>query len=163
MRNINTLAIIDRHTKRVKWFASGLTIRQHNPRYIGNNKILVLDNLGGDVDKGSTRLVEIDLASRRAVTVFPTADTPDPAFFTRISGFFDLNDQRSRALVALSLQGRVVEVDLRTRKAIWEYNNIHNVSKYLEIKKENAESNVATFALTSVYYVDQPSFLSNPG
>jgi Arylsulfotransferase (ASST) len=163
MRHINALAIINRYTKQVKWLVSGLTIQQHNPRYIGNNKILVLDNLGGDAAKGGTRLVEIDLSSRRAVTVFPTADTPDLDFFTRISGYFDLDEQRSRALVALSLQGRVLEIDLRTHKVLWEYTNVHDVSKYLENKGEESKGNFSTFAISAVYYVSRPSFLSNLG
>jgi hypothetical protein len=65
MRNINTVAIMDQTTARIKWIASGLTLRQHAPRFLGQNKILVLDNLGGLPEKGGSRLVAVDLRSRR--------------------------------------------------------------------------------------------------
>ena len=115
MRELNTVAIMDWATARINWIVSGLTIRQHAPRFLGDNSILVFDNLGGPVDKGGSRLVKIDLASRRLTTLFPKASTPpELTFFSEFAGHIDLNAERSNALVSLTTKGRVVEIDLRT-------------------------------------------------
>ena len=76
IRNLNTVAVMDAATTRIKWIASGLTIRQHAPSYLGANSILVFDNLGGPAEKGGSRLVKIDLASHAVATLFPRASTP---------------------------------------------------------------------------------------
>jgi hypothetical protein len=133
MRNINSLAVIDPSTKRV----------------------------GGRAEQGGTRLVSINMASRTAETVFPLPDGPSLDFFTRIAGNFDLNAERRRALVVLSMQGRIVEIDLRTGEVIWEYKNVQNIRRYLEARDETSEHDFATFALSAVYYVGRPSFLSS--
>ena len=159
LRNISTLAVIDPVTKRVKWLVAGITIRQHSPHYVGNDQILVFDNLGGPADKGGSRLVKIDLTSEASETVFPRADSPNLDFFTDLSGNFDLDPRRSRALVALTMQGRIVELDLRSGQVLWEYENTHEVEKYLEGKGEAAEESYATFGVSAAYYAGRPSFL----
>jgi hypothetical protein len=159
LRNISTLAVIDPANKRVKWLVSGATIRQHSPRYIGNDQILVFDNLGGRADKGGSRLVKLDLTSGAIETVFPLAESPNLDFFTGLSGYFDLDASRSRALVALTLQGRILEIDLESRQVLWEYENTHDVSSYLESKGETPEESYATFGVSAAYYAGRPAFL----
>jgi Arylsulfotransferase (ASST) len=159
LRNISTLAVLDPAAKRVKWLISGATIRQHSPRYIGNNRILVLDNSGGPAGKGGTRLAEIDLAAPSAETVFPLPESQNLDFFTEIAGHYDLDSERSRALVALTMQGRLVEIDLASRQVLWEYKNTHEVGDYLESIGERPEEDFATFGLSAAYYVGRPSFL----
>ncbi|HZA67269.1 MAG TPA: hypothetical protein VE592_09975, partial [Geminicoccaceae bacterium] len=133
--------------------------RQHSPHYVGNDQILVFDNLGGPADKGGSRLVKIDLTSEASETVFPRADSPNLDFFTDLSGNFDLDPRRSRALVALTMQGRIIELDLRSGQVLWEYENTHEVEKYLEGKGEAAEESYATFGVSAAYYAGRPSFL----
>jgi hypothetical protein len=147
----------------VKWLISGATIRQHSPRYIGDNRILVLDNLGGRADQGGTRLAEINLATHSVETVFPLAESPDRDFFTEIAGYYDLDPQRSRALVALTMQGRLVEIDIGSRQVLWEYKNTHEVGDYLESRGETPEGDFATFGLSAAYYAGRPSFLAAGG
>ncbi len=77
MRNINSLAILDHKTKRIKWLTSGRTIGQHAPR-VYDRGILVVDNLGGPTSLGSSQLVHIDYATHRSRTLFPTASSDPP-------------------------------------------------------------------------------------
>jgi Arylsulfotransferase (ASST) len=47
MRNINTVAIMDQTTARIKWIASGLTLRQHAPRVLVRTKFWFSTTLAG--------------------------------------------------------------------------------------------------------------------
>jgi len=158
LRNLNTMAVLDGDTARVKWTASGLTLRQHAPRYLGANSILAFDNEGGPVDKGGSRIVKIDLASRDVSTLFPAADTPPELnFFSKIAGHIDLDASRSRALVSLTMQGRVLEIDLRTGDVLWEYDHIQDVGDYMGSQAE--DERFARFGINGAYYVEDASFL----
>jgi hypothetical protein len=161
-RNLNTIAVLDPATARIKWISSGLTLRQHAPRYLGDNSILVFDNLGGPVDKGGSRIVKIDLASREVSTIFPRADTPPELnFFTEIAGHMDLNANRSRALVSLTMQGRVLEIDLQTGEVLWEYDHVDDVTKYMESAGQDEGKRYARFGINGAYYVEGASFLAD--
>jgi hypothetical protein len=122
----------------------------------------VFDNRGGTrIDgKGGSRIIEIDAASHRAHTVFPKPDSsPSLDFYTNVSGHFDLDRARARALVALSEQGRLLEVDLKTGRVLWEYLSIHDISEYQQSNGEDAPQAYALFSINSAYYADAPAFL----
>jgi hypothetical protein len=123
----------------------------------------VFDNRGGTrVDgKGGSRILGIDVASQRAETVFPKPDSsPALDFYTDVSGHFDLDRARSRALVALSLQGRILEIDLQTGQILWEYANIHDISHYLQANGEETSAPAyALFSVNGASYVGEPAFL----
>jgi hypothetical protein len=160
LRNLNTMLVLDGKTARAKWAASGLTLRQHAPRFFGANSILAFDNEGGPLEKGGSRIVKIDLASRRMSTVFPRADTPPELnFFSEIAGHIDLDANRSRALVSLTMQGRVLEIDLATGQVLWEYDHVHDVSGYMESTGQGMDQRFARFGTTGAYYVNGASFL----
>ena len=153
MRNISTLAVIDRPTRRIKWLITGVTVRQHSPRYIGSNEILVLDNQGGRADQGGSRLVKINLGSNRVETVYPAPDDTQLDFLTEVSGYYDLDASRQRALVSLTMQGRIVEINLQSTKVLWEYKNLNDVDAYLKMKGEEPAGQLATFGVSAAYYV----------
>jgi hypothetical protein len=161
--SVNAVAILDSHSRRVKWLTSGTMMSQHNPRFAGDDRILVFDNRGGTrVDgKGGSRILGIDVASQRAETIFPKPDSsPALDFYTDVSGHFDLDRARSRALVALSLQGRILEVDLQTGRILWEYANVHDISGYLQSNGEEASAPAyALFSVNGASYVGEPAFL----
>ena len=154
MRNISSLAVIDPTTRRVKWLIAGVTIRQHSPHFIGNNEILVLDNQGGRVDQGGSRLVRINLASDSVETVYPRPNSDERDFFTEAAGYNDLSARRDRALVALSQQGRVLEIDLKSGEVLWEFKNVNDVDAYLEKKGETPLGHPAVIGVSAAYYID---------
>jgi len=158
LRNLNTTAILDSASARIKWLTSGLTVRQHAPRYLGDNDILIFDNLGGPQDKGGSRLARIDLASPEASTLFPVAATPPEVnFLSGVAGHIDLDAERSRALVSLIMQGRVLEIDLRTGAVLWEYDHVQDVGDYLRSRDE--DERFARFGINGAYYVEDADFL----
>lgn len=162
LRNLNTVAVLDAVTARVKWIASGLTLRQHAPRFLGDNDILIFDNLGGPVDKGGSRLVRIGLAAREVSTLFPVADTPpEVSFFSRIAGHIDLDMERSRVLASLTMQGRVLEIELQTGDVLWEYDHIHDVTRYMQSTGQGDNERFARFGINGAYFVESPSFLAD--
>jgi hypothetical protein len=160
--SLNAVAILDRDSRRIEWLTSGMMIAQHNPRFAGDGRILVFDNGGGTriEGKGGSRIIEIDTASEGFRTIFPKPDSsPSLDFYTRVAGHFDLDRARSRALVTLSLQGRLLEVDLKTGDVLWEYVNIHDIGEYLQSNGQDASSPHVLFGLHSSYYVGRPAFL----
>ena len=161
---INTIAVIDRATRRIKWLTSGTMIAQHSPRFAGHNRILAFDNRGGArIDgQGGSRIVSIDVASERTETIFPPLDSPPSLnFFSDVAGVIDLHRSSTRALVSLYDQGRVLEIDLATGDLLWEYDNVHDISAYRSDDDEAAPS-YARFDINSAYYVPWPAFLQRP-
>jgi hypothetical protein len=162
---VNALAIVDPGSRRIKWLTSGTMIAQHNPRFAGDNRILVFDNRGGarvDGKRGS-RLVEIDVSTHRAQTIIPKPDSPSSLdFYTSVSGHFDLDRARGRALTSLSLQGRVIELDLKTGQVLWEYAELHDIGDYLDANGADGSAESARFSVNSAYYAGRPAFLDAP-
>jgi hypothetical protein len=162
LRNLSTTAVLDATTARVKWITTGRTVRQHAPRYIGANNILVFDNLGGPKDKGGSRLAKINLETEEVTTLFPETDTPPQLnFFSEIAGNIDLDAARDRALVALTMQGRGLEIDLRTGDVLWEYDQVYDVTEYMKSTRKDDAGEYARFNLGSLYYVKSASFLAD--
>jgi hypothetical protein len=121
LRNLNTLAVLDRDTKLIKWCSTGSTIGQHSPR-VFQQGILALDNLGGDYSLGGTRIVHIDFATAQPRTLFPKpgVDMPDKCR-TTYSGHIDIQADQQYLLAAISNSGAVWEIDLTSGEVVWEY------------------------------------------
>ena len=160
-RSLNAIAIIDPTTKRVKWVSVGKFVLQHSPRLLGDNQILLLDNMGGRANKGGSRLIKLDYRSGVVDTLFPRPTTPDDfEFFTFNAGHIGLHESRTRALVSLTQQGRIIEVDLETGDVLWEYVNTHEISLTFFGK---ARIRLARFSTHFAQYVENPSFEMNSG
>ena len=162
MRNNNTLAVIDRATRRVKKVITGKTLLQHSPIFVGQGRIIVLDNLGGPQAKGGSRVARLDLGNGAVETLFPRAATPDDVdFYTHNGGRLVLHPSGRRALVGLTRRGRVLEVDLERGDVLWEYVNTHDLAPYLGTKDREGKRRFARFSATEAYYVISPSFPMN--
>lgn len=120
-RNINTLGILDLDTQRFKWLSTGASVGQHSPR-LYQHGVLVLDNLGGQAELGGTQLVHIAIDSGNPRTLFPRNDVPMPDRCRTInSGHLDVHSDQKRALLAVTHEGAVWEIDLQTGETLWEY------------------------------------------
>lgn len=121
LRNINAIGILDAKTRLFKWMSVGRTLRQHSPRFYEGG-ILVLDNLGGLVTEGGSRLVRVDLLTGTSEVVFPQATTVLPdTFFTESAGHLDINQDGRRVLVTLTHKAEIWEIDLRSGQVLWRY------------------------------------------
>jgi hypothetical protein len=121
MRNINALGILDPDTERFKWMFSGGTVGQHSPRVV-NRSILVLDNLGGDQSLGGTQLVSVDFQTGLPTTIFPVDRNRMPDLCRTVnSGYLDIHSTEQFALMTLSHEGAVWEIDLQKGEVVWEF------------------------------------------
>jgi Arylsulfotransferase (ASST) len=119
MRNINTIAVLDKHSKLVKWWLSGLFSNQHDPDFLPNGHILVFDNRWHRRNAGGSRVIEVDPISRKIVWEY-SGDAAHP-FYTEIRGM-EQPLPNGNMLVTESEAGRVFEVT-RKGKIVWEYLN----------------------------------------
>jgi hypothetical protein len=162
MRSLNTIALLDRTTRRVKWLSTGRFVLQHSPRYRGNDQLLVFDNLGGSASQGGSRLVNLDMRSGVATAVYPRPTSTTDDFLSATAGHIDLSDDGRRALVSLTRQARVVEVDLQSGTPVWEYTNSHDVSG-LARDADGAAIASGLFATQTINYFNEAAFEFNGG
>jgi Arylsulfotransferase (ASST) len=100
-RETNLLFVLDPKTLAVKWWSIGATIRQHDPDWMSNGRLLVFNNRQA---RGYSEIVEIDPESgERLVTV----DGQNLEFYSRIRGNHQVLPAGGH-LIASTQQGRVM-------------------------------------------------------
>lgn len=129
-RALNTIAVLDSKTDRIKWHQTGLSNQQHSPRYHNDNKILLFDNLGGETDRGISRILAFDLTSPTSRIVYPTnRDAFAADIFSQTAGHIDLSSDGSRVLIAWTHKGLISEVDIDSGQLLWEWTNNHAIGE----------------------------------
>ncbi|MCP4001221.1 MAG: hypothetical protein GY727_09950 [Gammaproteobacteria bacterium] len=169
LRSNNTVMVISRETKKVTWVSVGRTALQHSPRYMGDNTLLVFDNLGGKADEGGSRLLRLDMDTDAVDVIYPpqssnqsVSEAKNYDVLSATGGQISLSDDRSRALISLTRQGRTLEIDLASGKLLWEFLNIHDVSGIVEGDQGSAEV-YGRFATQTVTYFNEADFPFNEG
>lgn len=125
LRNVNTIGVISRKTRVLKWALTGPFVRQHDPDFTPNGTILVYDNRGHDGPGGRSRLIEIDPATQRIVWSY-TGSAARP-FYAYDRGKQSLLPN-GNILAIESAAGRVFEVT-REGKIVWEYFNMIDTAR----------------------------------
>lgn len=133
LRKVDSIAIIDRETRRVKWALTGAFLRQHDPDMLADGTILVFDNRTDESQLnggrhlvqpqrfGYSRVVQLDPETQRVIWQYE--GTPEHPFYTSIHG----NQQalpNGNVLISESEGGRVFEVEHGTNRTVWEFRNI---------------------------------------
>lgn len=133
MRTIDTVAIIDRVTRKMKWTLAGPFLRQHDPDAIENGHLLVFDNR---TDKGQhnearyrstpqsfgySRVLEVDPSSQEIVWSY--SGSKGEPFYTSIQGKLQFLSN-GNVLIVETEGGRVFEVSRITGRIVWEYRNV---------------------------------------
>lgn len=125
MRNLNAIAFLDARTRQMKWLLAGLFVRQHDPDMLPNGHLMVFDNLGGDEERGGSRVLEIDPLTQRIVWMYQ-GDPSDPLRSGKMGSQQLLPN--GDVLITESLGGRVLEVTRTdTPRVVWEYVNLLRV------------------------------------
>jgi hypothetical protein len=68
-RNNNAIFLLDEDTLNVKWYVIDEFEQQHDPVITDRGTLLVFDNLGSDKANGESRIVEIDISSKRVLGI----------------------------------------------------------------------------------------------
>jgi hypothetical protein len=121
MRNICTVAVLDGQTGRIKWLDSDTFIRQHDPDFIGDGWVRVLDN-NTDASPdgrwlGGSRIVDIRPHTGERRVVYPTGSRS--RFYTRTSGKSQTLPN-GHLLITETRAGRAFQVDPRGR-CVWQW------------------------------------------
>jgi outer membrane protein assembly factor BamB len=135
-RFINTLAIVDRDTKKIVWKTVGLTIGQHNPHFVpaglaGTGHVLVFDN--GYVDGNTnpfrissrpySRVLEINPLDNSTAWEY-TAENSNRPIWTFFSHYISgaQRQPNGNTLICEGSNGRIFEVTA-AGEIVWEYVN----------------------------------------
>ena len=135
-RYINTIAVVDRTSKKIVWKMTGTTVGQHNPHFIpgglaGAGHVLVFDNGNVDVDtnpmhissRPNSRVLEIDPRDNAIVWEYDATKSNRPfwSFFSHyISGA--QRQPNGNTLICEGANGRFFEVK-PDGEIVWEYVN----------------------------------------
>jgi hypothetical protein len=120
IRNFNTIIIIDPDTELVKWSMTGPFVRQHDPDFLEDGHISVIDNMGGEITGdgfGISQILRIDPVNKTTKVIYK-GDEKNP-FSTRYRG----NHQHlpnGNILITESHSGRLFEVD-KDGEVVWSY------------------------------------------
>jgi hypothetical protein len=161
VKHLNFVAVLDPRSRKIKWSSIGKTILQHSPRLLHDGGILVFDNMGGNKDTGGSRVVRLNYGSDEVKTVYPPASAAlNTNFWTKDAGHIDPHADGARALVSVKEQGRVLEIDLRDGRVLWELVNTHDLES--DATRLGAdEGDIVRLSATGAYYVDRPTPLGD--
>jgi hypothetical protein len=122
LRNLNLIMVIDPAANAVRWAQTGPWIRQHDPDFMPDGRIMVFDNRrddsGGQIFGGS-RILAIDPVTRDVQTLYEGSE--EAPFFTNEMGKQQLL-ANGDVLITEALRGRVFEVTPGGR-IVWNYIN----------------------------------------
>jgi hypothetical protein len=135
-RFINTLAVVDKATKKIVWKTVNLTIGQHNPHFLpagvpGTGHLLVFDNGNVDADtnprhassRPNSRVLEINPVDSSIAWEYTAekSNRPNWSFFSHyISGAE--RQPNGNTLICEGANGRIFEVT-PSGDIVWEYVN----------------------------------------
>jgi Arylsulfotransferase (ASST) len=131
-RNLNLLIVFDPDTGVVKWSQTGPWLRQHDPDFLPDGRILVFDNRDDGAEGrllGGSRLLAIDPVSREVETIYE--GTPEAPFFTSGRGSAERLDNGNFLIVETS-HGRVFEVT-PDGTIVWSYINRYDADRVVAV------------------------------
>ncbi|MGH8222801.1 MAG: arylsulfotransferase family protein, partial [Woeseiaceae bacterium] len=97
-RTLNTIGVLDTVTGRFKWQSGGASHHQHSPRFLGDNRLLFFDNLGGRMSRGTSRILAVDVGTHEYETIFPREgrELPEMPFMSDTAGHIDVSGAGDR-------------------------------------------------------------------
>ena len=121
-RNLDLVFIVDRRTHAVKWWRVGPWLRQHDPDFTADGKIVVFDNRRDALKTarhGGSRVVAIDPATYATEVLFAGKSWND--FYTSRLGELEVLSN-GNLLLTEAEAGRCLEVTPQG-KVVWEFVN----------------------------------------
>lgn len=146
LRSSSSLVILGRADGRIKRILQGPMVAQHSPKVLPDGDIVVFDNMGGLDTRLGTRILILDPVTGDARTVFPVdADAPGGDLDSLEEGSVRASPDGRHILIAETLNGRIIEADVATGKAVWIHTSISDIAPALKDKGKDADGPV--FAL----------------
>jgi hypothetical protein len=124
MRNLATVAVLDRETWRMKWFMTGPFFGHHDPDFLPNGNILLYDNriTGDRPELGYSRVLEIDPGTREIVWEY--AGTDEDPMYSSLGGKVQLLPN-GNVLAVEPQGGRIIEIARHNGDdVVWEFVNL---------------------------------------
>jgi hypothetical protein len=131
-RNLNLIVVFDPDSGVVKWSQTGPWLRQHDPDFLPDGRILVFDNRDDGADGrllDGSRLLAIDPVTRDVETIHE--GTPAAPFFTSGRGEADVLEN-GNYLVTETAAGRVFEVT-PDGDIVWSFIHRYDADRILYI------------------------------
>ncbi|MBD3677146.1 MAG: aryl-sulfate sulfotransferase [Rhodobacteraceae bacterium] len=123
LRNIHSVLVFDGETHDLKFQSTGRVLRQHDPDFIGDDKILVYDNRNLMPSEGPedpySRIAIIDARTGEVETYFQGEGETD--YYSWIMGRQQLLEN-GNLMIAVPNEGRVMEID-PDGQLVWQYYN----------------------------------------
>jgi hypothetical protein len=122
LRNINTVFVFNRQSRKIKFICTGWFVRQHDPDFIDGNRFSVFENntLSPEVEQNRQSRIVIVSARTQTSSVF-FEGSPSAPFYTSILGKHQWLPN-GNLLITEGRQGRAFEINPRG-KIVWEYVN----------------------------------------
>jgi hypothetical protein len=122
LRSLNMIAVLDPKSHEIKWSQIGPWHRQHDPDFLPNGTISVLDN---NMARGASRIIAIDPSSNETKIVFDGAKRNN--FYTWRRGRHQTLPNGNIVLVE-SEKGRVIEAN-PAGDIVWRYENVFDAER----------------------------------
>ena len=121
VRNINTVFVFNRQSRKIKFICAGWFVRQHDPDFIDGSSFSVFDNnnIAPEWHGQQSRIVIVSATDRTSRVFFEGC--PETPFYTDILGKHQWLPN-GNLLITESRQGRAFEVD-QQGEIVWEYVN----------------------------------------
>jgi hypothetical protein len=132
LRNINTVFVFNRNSRKTKFVCTGWFVRQHDPYFIDGNRFSVFDNNNiAPQGHGQQSRIVIVSALDNTAEVFFEGNSKTP-FYSDIMGKHQWLGN-GNLLITESRNGRAFEINLDTQ-VVWEYVNYvdHEVVGFVE-------------------------------
>jgi Arylsulfotransferase (ASST) len=146
LRNLNLVMVIDAATRAIKWTQTGPWIRQHDPDFLPDGRIMVFDNRRDESGKqvfGGSRILAIDPVTREVQTLYE--GSKEAPFFSNVKGKQQLL-ANGDLLIAEAEEGRAFEVTPDGR-IVWSFINRFDDDRVAKITDaERYPENYADFA-----------------
>jgi hypothetical protein len=160
LRAADSIVLIDRRTKLVKWALTGLFLRQHDPDLQPDGTITIFDNRTDRAQFnqarrtvepqsfGYSRLLRFDPASQRVLWQFQ--GSREEPFYTSVQGDHQVLPN-GNVMAVETEAGRIIEIDPKTNEIVWEWFNV--------VTRGERKDLVGRVTRAFRYDADYPTFL----
>ena len=132
IRELSAVALVDPVSGTIRRLVAGRSAAQHSAHFLPDGTVLVFDNQGGEMAKGGSRILRINLVDGTARTVFPTAASHDALpFYSSDGGTVTPSPDGARAMISSKDESRDLEFDIATGQPLWTTTRVMDVGPFM--------------------------------